>query len=153
MKKVFVKEGELVEAGQPLLDVEAKGLASRREAIEQSQQILRLQAQALEAVIGMNGDVDQMPALPPIPKVANPELANKLATARNQTLQIRAQLKQIDTRLASRRESLLLTQNITDDVKPLFESGAMARNAYLAQVNQVQELKAEVATLKKKKFV
>lgn len=152
VKKVFVKEGELVEAGQPLLDVEAKGLASRREAIEQSQQILRLQAQALEAVIGMNGDVDQMPPLPPIPKVADPELANKLATARNQTLQIRAQLKQIDTRLASRRESLLLTQNITDDVKPLFESGAMARNAYLAQVNQVQELKAEVATLEEEKI-
>ncbi|PTT94647.1 hemolysin activation protein, partial [Pseudomonas sp. HMWF031] len=57
VKKVFVSEGQLVQAGEPLLDVEAKGLASRREAIEQSQQILRLQARTLEAVIRSNGDI------------------------------------------------------------------------------------------------
>lgn len=151
VKKVFVSEGQLVQAGEPLLDVEAKGLASRREAIEQSQQILRLQARTLEAVIRSNGDITKMPPLPPIPQVADPELANKLATARNQTLQIRAQLQQIDTRLASRNESLRLKQRIADDVKPLFESGAMARNAYLSQLNEVQELRADIATLQEEK--
>ena len=46
VSKVFVKEDELVTAGQPLLDVEAKGLASRRVAIEQILQILVLQARS-----------------------------------------------------------------------------------------------------------
>ena len=34
VSKVFVKDGELVRQGQPLFDVEAKGLASRRQALE-----------------------------------------------------------------------------------------------------------------------
>ena len=44
--------------------------------------------------------------------VDDPALANTLATARNQTLQIKAQLKQLDTRLASLRESLSLQTRI-----------------------------------------
>ena len=33
VSKVFVKEGDIVQQGQPLFDVEAKGLASRRKAL------------------------------------------------------------------------------------------------------------------------
>lgn len=151
VRKLFVKDGELVQAGQPLLDVEAKGLSSRREAIEQTLQILSLQARSLDTVIASNGNVAAMASLPDIPAVADPALANTLATARNQTLQIKAQLQQIDTRLASLRQSLLLKQKIADDVKPLYQSGAMARNAYLTQLNEVQELRAQVATLQEEK--
>ena len=34
VSKVFVKDGDVVKQGQPLFDVEAKGLASRRQALE-----------------------------------------------------------------------------------------------------------------------
>ena len=34
VSKVFVKEGDIVQQGHPLFDVEAKGLASRRKALE-----------------------------------------------------------------------------------------------------------------------
>ena len=151
VRKVFVKEDELVTAGQPLLDVEAKGLASRSEAIEQILQILSLQARSLDTVIASNGDISAMGNVPDVPVVDDPDLANTLATARNQTLQIKAQLKQLDTRLASMRESLLLQTRIAGDYKPLFESGAMARNAYLTQLNKVQELKAQFSTLEEEK--
>jgi hemolysin D len=151
VRKVLVKEGQLVEAGQPLLDVEAKGLASRRQAIEQTLQILGLQAKSLDTVIATDGDISKMAPLPDLPPVADPSLASTLATARNQTLQIKAQLQQIETRLVSRRQSLSLKQRIAEDIRPLYESGAMARNAYLGQVNEVQELKAEIATLREEK--
>ena len=151
VRKVFVKEDELVTAGQPLLDVEAKGLASRREAIEQILQILALQAKSLNTVIASNGDISVMADFPDVPSVEDPALANTLATARNQTLQIKAQLTQIDTRLASLKESLLLQTTIASDYKPLFQSGAMARNAYLTQLNRVQELKAQFSTLEEEK--
>ena len=151
VRKVFVNEDERVSAGQPLLDVEAKGLASRREAIEQILQILSLQARSLDTVIASNGDITAMATFPEVPAVDDPALANTLATARNQTLQIKAQLQQIDTRLASLRQSLSLQTRIAEDFKPLFESGAMARNAYLTQLNQVQELKAQLATLQEEK--
>jgi hemolysin D len=84
--------------------------------------------------------------------VADPSISQILANARNQTQQITAQLNQIDTRLKSRQESLSLKQKIADDIKPLFQSGAMARNAYLTQLNEVQELRAEISSLKEEKF-
>lgn len=152
VRKVFVKEDELVKAGQPLLDVEAKGLASRREAIEQILQILSLQARSLETVIASNGDISAMENFPDVPEVDDPALSNTLATARNQTLQIKAQLRQLDTRLESLGESLSLQIRIAEDYMPLFENGAMARNAYLTQLNKVQELRAQFATLEEEKF-
>ena len=151
VSKVFVKEDELVTAGQPLLDVEAKGLASRSVAIAQILQILVLQARSLDTVIASNGDISAMATFPDVPVVNDPDLANTLTTARNQTLQIKAQLKQIDTRLDSLRQSLSLQTKIADDFKPLFQSGAMARNAYLTQLNRVQELKAQFFTLEEEK--
>ena len=36
-------------------------------------------------------------------------------------------------------------------MKPLFESGAMSRNQYLLQLNQVQETRAEVSTLEEER--
>jgi HlyD family secretion protein len=152
VSKVFVREGQLVKAGQPLLDVEARGLASRRLAIEQSLQILKLQANSISTVIASNGDIKKIASLPSLPLVADPSIAQILANARNQTQQITAQLNQIDTRLKSRQESLLLKQKIADDIKPLFQSGAMARNAYLTQLNEVQELRAEISSLKEEKI-
>ena len=146
--QVFVKEGQEVQAGSPLLSVEAKGLSSRRQALEQTMRLLNLHAESLKAIISGNGGAGRISQMPPLPLVADPSLVDKLLTARNQTQQIRSQLEQLDTRIASRQESLRLQKRIASDMKPLFENGGLSRNAYLNQLNQVQELTAEVATLK-----
>lgn len=151
VKKLFVKDGDLVKAGQPLLDVEAKGLASRRKAVDQTLQILRLQVRSLNTIVRSDGDVRQIAPLPAIPAVSDLELTNKLMVARSQTLQIKAQLQQIDSRLASKRESLRIQARISSDLRPLYEQGGMARNQYWLQQDQVQALKAEIATLSEEK--
>jgi len=152
VRKVFVKDGQFVQVGQPLLEVEAKGLASRRQAIEQTLKILNLQAASINSVIESNGISKNIAAFPNIPLVEEPVLAQMLVNARSQIQQITAQLRQIDTRLSSRQESLVLKQKIADDIKPLYQSGAMARNSYLSQLNEVQELRAEISTLKEEKI-
>ena len=77
-----------------------------------------------------------------------PILNAQLKTARQQSLQFRAQLEQLASRLASRRETLRLKEQIAAAYKPLFEGGGISRIQYLSQLNQVQEMRAEVATLK-----
>jgi len=151
VKKVFVKEGDLVTSGQPLLDIEAKGLSSRRKAIEQTLRILDLQAVSLDTIIRSGGNVQKMLPLPSIPVVNDKDLFSKLFIARNQTLQIKAQLKQLDYRLDSKLDSLQLKERIAIDMKSLYYSGATARNSYLIQLNEVQELKSELASLKEEK--
>ena len=83
-----------------------------------------------------------------VPVVEDPLLNAQLTTARQQSQQFRSQLEQLASRLASRRETLRLTERIAADYKPLFEGGGMSRTQYLGQLNQVQEMRAEVATLK-----
>ena len=148
VRNVFIADGDLVKAGDPLLHVEAKGLLGRRQAIEQSIRLLSLEASALEAIIASNGDPSLLPSLPSLPPVQDVDLANKMRAARNQTQQIRSQLEQLAARTASRQESLRLQQQIANDLRPLYESGGMARNAYLSQLNSLQELTAEIASLK-----
>ncbi len=148
VRQVFVKEGQLVQAGSPLLTVEARGLASRREALEQTLKLLNLQADALESIIASQGNPSRLGPLPPLPSIANSDLAEKLITARNQTQQLRSQLVQLDTRIRSREESLRLKKRIASDLKPLYERGGIARNNYLNELNEIQELTADIATLR-----
>ncbi len=148
VRQVFVKEGDVVSAGDPLMTVEALGLASRRKALEQTIRLLTLQAASLQSIISSEGDPRRLGPMPALPDIQDPHLASKLMTARNQTVQLRVQLQQLDTRLRSRQESLRLQQKIASDVRPLYESGGLARNTYLNQLDQVQELAAEVASLK-----
>ena len=44
-----------------------------------------------------------------------------------------------------------LKQQIAVDMKPLFENGALSRNQYLLQLNQIQEMRAEVSTLQEER--
>ena len=51
VSKVMVRDGEEVKKGQPLFDVEAKGLASRREALETTLSLFDLQARTLTSIL------------------------------------------------------------------------------------------------------
>ena len=148
---VLVKEGEMVKAGQPLFTVEAEGLASRRKALITTRELLQVQAKSLKAVLVSNGDPSRFGPEPTLPVVTDPQLRAQLITARQQSQQLRSQLEQLSVRLASRRETLRLQQRIATDLKPLYEGGGMARNQYLNQLNQVQETKAEVASLQEER--
>ena len=56
---VLVKEGEIVQAGQPLFTVEAEGLASRRKALQTTLELLQVQAKSLKAVL--DGGIEGRP--------------------------------------------------------------------------------------------
>ena len=151
VSKVFVKDGEFVKQGDPLFDVEAKGLASRREALETTFSLYELQARSLKSILNSGGDPSRFEPLPPIPTVSDPILNAQLTTARQQSQQFRSQLQQVASRLESRRETLRLQERIAADLKPLFEGGGMSRTQYLTRLNQVQEVRAEVSTLEEEK--
>lgn len=151
ISRVFVKDGQVVSAGEPLFDVEAKGLVSRRQAILATLQILQLQASSIDDLLNTGGDPSRFPPLPLIPKVKDPVLLNQLLSARQQAQQLRSQLAQLSTRLASRKETLNLQERISKDIGFLFKSGGVARNQYLQQLNQIQETRSEVANLQQER--
>ena len=98
VSKVFVKDGDVVKQGQPLFDVEAKGLASRRKALETTLRLNELQARSLKSILASDGDPSRFEPLPPVPIVKDPLLNAQLTTARQQTQQFRSQLQQLALR-------------------------------------------------------
>ena len=151
VSKVFVKDGVEVIKGEPLFDVEAKGLASRRKAFETTLTLYELQASTLNSILQSGGDLSRLEKLPDIPNVNDSSLNSQLNTARQQSQQFISRLEQIAARLNSRRSTMKLREQIADDMKLLFENGAMARNQYLLQLNQVQETRTEVVTLEEER--
>ena len=112
VSKVFVKDGEEVKQGQPLFDVEAKGLASRRNALETTLSLFELQASTLVIILRSGGDYSRIEDLPDIPVVDDPSLNAQLNTAQKQSQQFRSRLEQIATRLTSRRATLQLKSKL-----------------------------------------
>ena len=119
VSKVFVKDGMEVKLGQPLFDVEAKGLASRREALDTTLVLFELQANTLSSIMRSGGDPSRFEDLPDIPSVNDPALNAQLNTARQQSQQFLSRLVQIAERLQSRRSTMRLKEQIAIDMKPL----------------------------------
>jgi len=151
VSKVFVKDGQVVKAGDPLFDVEAKGLASSRQAKATTIRLLELQVQGLKGILASGGDPRRFQPLPPLPAFSDPALLSQFSAARQQITQLRSQLEQIAARLSSRRQTLRLNQRIADDLTGLYRAGGMARNQYLTQLNQVQEIRTEVINLEEER--
>jgi HlyD family secretion protein len=151
VNKVFVKDGELVKAGDPLFDVESKGLASSRQAKATSVRLLELQVQGIQSILASGGDPSKFKPLPPLPMVNDPVLFSQLSAARQQITQLRSQLEQISARLVSRRKTLSLQERISADMQILYQKGGMARNQYLTQLNQIQEIRSEVISLEQER--
>ena len=126
-------------------------MASRREAFETNLALYELQARTLKIILRSGGDSSRINALPDIPVVEDSSLNAQLITARQQSQQFLSRLEQIAARLNSRRLTMQLKQQIADDMKPLYENGALSRNQYLLQLNQIQETRAEVATLQEER--
>lgn len=147
VNKVFVKDGQQVRAGDPLFDVESKGLTSSRQAKITNIRLLELQVQGIQSVLASDGDPTKFQPLAALPLVNDPVLLSQLSAARQQITQLRSQLEQISARLASRRKTLSLQQRITADLGILYRKGGMARNQYLTQQNQIQETQSEIISL------
>ena len=149
VSKVHVGDGDVVKQGDPLFDVEAKGLASRRIALETTLQLLDLQARSLESILQSGGDPTRFKPLPALPSTTDPGLKSSLRQ-RVSRLRRSDHSEQIALRLVSQRQTLDLQQRM-HDMKPLFDIGAMARNQYLMQMNQLQEIQAQVTTLEEER--
>ena len=147
VSKVLVSDGDVVTAGQPLLEVEAQGIRSQQQSLQMAITLLEAQTSSLQRLLDSNGRLSSVESNLSTPANLDPTLQEKVATALQQTQQIKARLKQIDVRLKSRSETLALSQRIADDLKPLYENGGYARIQYLQQLNVIQEQTSEIAAL------
>jgi hemolysin D len=77
------------------------------------------------------------------------ELASRRAAAELEVFQLREQLAQAKSELASARDVLAINQGILKDIEPAVKAGALAKVQYLNQVQEVRTKQAEVDRLVK----
>jgi hemolysin D len=151
VNQVLVKEGDTVKAGQPLIEVEAEGVRSRREAVLTTIALLEAQNTVLRELLSSGGSTASLNAPLQVPANLDPALQAKVMAALQQTEQIKARLKQIDVKLASREKTLALSQRIERDLRPLYQNGGFSRVQYLEQLNKIQEQTSELASLREER--
>ena len=150
MSKVFVRDGDIVKRGTPSLMWKPRVWPVAAKPWKLPSVFMtcrRAPSKAFSEVVGIHR------ALSPcrLSRRWKILLNAQLTTARQQSQQFRSQLEQLATRITSRSKTLQLKEQIASDFKPLYEVGAMARIQYLTQLNQVQETRAEVATLEEER--
>ena len=151
VKRVFVRDGQNVTAGTPLVAIDSQGLASRRQAVETTIELLRAQNFSLSRILSSGDVASVQPTVGPLPAGIDPALRDKISTAVEQTRQASSRLRQIDERIASKTKTLRLTEKISESLRPLYENGGLARVQYLQQLNSVQEQKAELTVLREER--
>lgn len=153
VSEVLIKDGDSVVKGQPLLRVEAEGLTSRKKAVNTTMALLQAQNRSLQQLMSSQGRGVKLsvPTIASLPAGMEPALAQKVTIALQQANQILARLQQIDNRLASQRETLALNKRIESDMRPLYESGGIARIQYLNQRNLLQEQSSQIASLQEER--
>ena len=112
VSNVLVKEGELVEQGDSLINIEAEGILSRKEAVQTTIILLETQNNVLNEILsdGRNGMSNKALEGPTSP---DPSLKWKIAAALQQTEQIKAKLK--PKKRSGISADLLDTANTYDD--------------------------------------
>ena len=149
IKSLFINEGELVNTGDALVSFQQDDLISRKDVIRERLKLIEYELLALNTIV-QSPSVDSIV----IPNIYSSDLSSspadligKLQNALDKTQQIVSQLKQLTIRLESKKVSLSLKESIAQDLKPLYDSGGLARNSYLQQLNQLQELRSDIAAL------
>ena len=144
VSKVFVKDGQQVQPGQPLFDVEAKGLASRRQALETTLSLFELQSNPQRHFVQWwrSGSISAITTYPAVDDPNGQQLRTPSAESAISVAGSSCDAVSIGGKACG-------FGNLTVP-ETLYEQGGMARNQFFSQRNRVQEVKAEVSTLEKR---
>lgn len=79
------------------------------------------------------------------------ELNARLNTEKLEIDQSKRQINQIDIRLETIKQSLMMNQGISNNLKPLMEAGAISKIQYFKQEQEVKDLQGQIQQLSEEK--
>lgn len=142
--QVLVKEGDVVQKGQPLVRFDTSSAQAKLASLTVLKQKLLAENSLYRAQLG-DGPAsslsrDQQQQL----KAAETEMQSRIQSVRLETAQLAKQRTQAQLKLGSLQESLTLNEGILKDIRPLYEEGGMARIQFLNQQKTVQDLRSQI---------
>ncbi|MCP9809134.1 HlyD family efflux transporter periplasmic adaptor subunit [Cyanobium sp. HWJ4-Hawea] len=141
VKRLWVKEGQEVYMGQPLVEIENLGLRARLQTAGRQLDLLRYENLLLNLLIDRSGSLPSQ--LPPPPSSLAQE--DRIRSIQLSVQEKAAQMRQLRFRLQSVRETLRLKQEISKSLSPLFKNGGMAKYDYLRSLDEVQQMSSQIS--------
>lgn len=140
VRRLWVKEGQRVRAGDPLAAVENLGLKARLDSTSRQLALLRYENSLYNRLIDGKGSLPVVLPAPP-PSIANEDRVRSVQLTVRQTA---SQLRQLQARVDSQKETLLLKQSLANALKPLYENGGYARYTYLQARDEIQQIRSQI---------
>jgi HlyD family secretion protein len=132
LSRLLVREGQLVQAGQPLLAIDDRALQEQLQNLTASEQLWQQEVDSVAHQLGL-GPATRNPAkgrpTPGSPATAadSNEVALRQASARQERLRSEIQLRQQQGDLAALRARLQISSNIRQRLQRLQREGALAQ--------------------------
>ena len=142
VRDLFVSEGEMVTEGDLLMVVESEGTKARLQSTEKQLALLRYENQLFNLLLDQSGKFD-LNSLPEPPVLIRSE--DRTRSVQLTVQETAARLGLLQTRLASQHRTLSLRQELVDSLRPVYESGGIAKFNYLNSVDELQRLESQIA--------
>ena len=142
VRQVFVSDGEIVNKGEKLIVIESEGTKARLEATQKQLALYRYENQLFNLLLDQLGEFD-LTALPEPPILIRSE--DRTRSVQLTVQETSARLALLRTRLASQQRTLALKQELLNSLRPVYESGGIAKFNYLNSVDELQRLESQIA--------
>ena len=142
VRSLFVSDGEMVEKGDVLMVVENEGTEARLLSTKKQLALVRYENQLFNLLLDQSGRLD-MTALPVPPVSIRSE--DRTRSVQLTVQETAARLGLLRTRLASQQRTLLLKQELVNSLRPVYESGGIAKYNYLTSIDDLQRHESLIA--------
>ncbi len=144
VKKLWVREGEWVQPGDHLVEIENLGLQARLATTARQLALLRYENSLFNLLIDGGGRLPVILPPPPL-AIAKEERVRSVQLTVQQTA---SQLRQLQERVASQQETLKLKQSLADSLRLLYSNGGYAKYSYLQAKDEIQQIRSQVTQTK-----
>lgn len=142
VRELFVTDGQIVEKGDLLMVVESEGTKARLQSTKKQLALYRYENQLFNILLDQSGRFD-LNMLPEPPLLIRTEERTRSVQLTVQETSARISL--LRTRLSSQQRTLALKQELLDSIRPVYESGGIAKFNYLTSVDELQRLESQIS--------
>lgn len=148
IKEILVNEGDLVQEGQILLELDTTAAKARLNALLSVKERTLVDLLLSKSQLGLEIDDSNLNDIQKLRlNSLQDEFKSRVLASENAVIQAEAQLDSSNSQLSAKKQALVIREQILMDIQPLADVGAMARSQVLKELQEVVLLRGEIQSL------
>jgi len=145
VRKLWVKDGQLVKRGDPLMVVESEATLAKLLNTRKQLALLRYENDLYNLLLDQSGGFN-LGTLPQPPVLIQDE--DRTRSVQLTVQETAARLRQLQSRLRSQGRTLGLKRELVKSIKIIYDVGGYAKFNYLTSVDELQQLESQLIQTK-----